>query len=238
MRYRNPNIGLSPFFTPDLGIVLSKKKFEKNASLIRTKQMKFIYSFLLFAPLCIFGSPKSFDFKDPKGVNTIIFQLDALLESISGSAGGISGIISYDPTKPESTKGTIVLDASSLRVDNSVLQEHMHGEGWLHVSKFPQIVFSLSNLRNIKTEARALKATAEGKMTIRNVTIIMEVPVELTYLEGLLEKRNKTPGDLLVVRSKFKVKRDDFGIKPGEYLDKVANEIDISINLAGACPTQ
>jgi polyisoprenoid-binding protein YceI len=54
----------------------------------------------------------------------------------------------------------------------------------------------------------------------------------------LLEKRNKTPGDLLVVRSKFKVKRDDFGIKPGEYLDKVANEIEISINLAGAFPTQ
>ena len=200
--------------------------------------MNFTYSLLLIAPLSIFGSPKSFDFEDPKGVNTIIFQLDALLESINGSAGGISGTISYDPTKPESTKGSIVLDASSLRVDNSVLQEHMHGEGWLHVSKFPQVVFTLSNLRNIKTEARGLKATAEGKMTIRNVTIIMEVPVELTYLEGLLEKRNKTPGDLLVVRSKFKVKRDDFGIKPGEYLDKVANEIEISINLAGACPTQ
>jgi hypothetical protein len=40
------------------------------------------------------------------------------------------------------------------------------------------------------------------------------------------------------VRSKFTVKRDDFGIRPGEYLDKVANEIDISINLAGACPLE
>lgn len=238
MWYRNSNIGLNPFIIPDIGVILSKKKFEKFASLIRTKQMKFIYSILLIVPLGIFGSPKSFDFKDPKGVNTIIFQLDALLESINGSAAGISGTISYDPTKPESTKGSIFLDASSLRVDNSVLQEHMHGEDWLHVSKFPQVVFSLSNLRNIKTEARVLKATAEGKMTIRNVTIIMEVPVELTYLEGLLEKRNKTPGDLLVIRSKFKVKRDDFGINPGEYLDKVANEIEISINLAGAFPTQ
>ena len=79
-------------------------------------------------------------------------------------------------------------------------------------------------------------AIADGKMTIRNVTLKMSVPVQLTYLAGMLEKRNKTPGDLLVVRSKFTVSREEFGIKPGEYLDKVANEISISINLAGASP--
>ena len=62
----------------------------------------------------------------------------------------------------------------------------------------------------------------------------MKVPVELTYLPNMLEKRNKVPGDLLIVRSKFTVKRDDFGIQPGKYLDKVANDIQISINLAGA----
>ena len=73
-------------------------------------------------------------------------------------------------------------------------------------------------------------------MTIRNVTIKMSVPVELIYLPMMLEKRNKVPGDLLVVRSKFMVKRDDFGIRPGQYLDKVANDIEISINLAGAYP--
>jgi len=106
----------------------------------------------------------------------------------------------------------------------------------LNVSKFPQIEFALSDLQNVEMEGRTIRAQAEGKMTIRNVTIKMSVPVELTYLEGMLEKRNKVAGDLLVVRSKFQVKRDDFGIKPGEYLDKVANDIEISINLAGACP--
>ena len=194
-----------------------------------------ILTVLLF-PLSLFAEAKSFDFKDPKGVNTVIFQLDALLETISGSAGGISGNVSFDPQNPKGTTGSIILQSSSLRVDNPVLQEHMHGEGWLNVSKFPQIEFALSDLQNVEMEGRTIRAQAEGKMTIRNVTIKMSVPVELTYLEGMLEKRNKVAGDLLVVRSKFQVKRDDFGIKPGEYLDKVANDIEISINLAGACP--
>jgi len=196
-----------------------------------------ILAVLLF-PLSLFAEAKSFDFKDPKGVNTVIFQLDALLESISGSAGGISGNVSFDPENPKGTAGSIILQSSSLRVDNPVLQEHMHGEDWLNVSKFPQIEFALSDLQNLKQEGRTIRAEAEGKMTIRNVTIKMSVPVELTYLEDMLEKRNKVAGDLLVVRSKFLVKRDDFGIKPGEYLDKVANDIEISINLAGACPVK
>jgi polyisoprenoid-binding protein YceI len=191
-----------------------------------------IISFLL--PLCLLGTSKSFDFKDPKGVNTIIFQMDALLESINGSAGGISGGVSFDISKPEETKGSIILDSSSLRVDNSVLQEHMHGEDWLDVKMFPNIEFSLSKLNEISITDRTIKAQADGKMTIRNTTIKMKVPVELTYLPNMLEKRNKVPGDLLIVRSKFTVKRDDFGIQPGKYLDKVANDIQISINLAGA----
>jgi polyisoprenoid-binding protein YceI len=188
----------------------------------------------LFFPLFLFGNAKPFDFKDAKGVNTIIFQLDALLESISGSAGGVSGTVHFNPKEPAQTNGTILLQASSLRVDNPVLQEHMHGEEWLHVEKFPAIEFSISKLNQVEQKGRTLHALAEGKMSIRNVTIKMNIPVELTYLEGMLEKRNRVPGDLLVVRSKFKVKRDDFGIKPGEYLDKVANDIEISINLAGA----
>jgi polyisoprenoid-binding protein YceI len=200
--------------------------------------MKHIRFFFFFFPVLLFGGAKAFDFKDPKGVNTVIFQLDALLESINGSAGGVSGNVSFDPEKPAETSGTISIEASSLRVDNSVLQEHMHGEDWLDVQKFPTIEFSLAHLTELKQQGRSLHALAEGKMTIRNVTLKMNLPVELTYLESMLGKRNRVPGDLLIVRSKFKVKRDDFGIKPGEYLDKVANEIDISINLAGACPVK
>ena len=89
----------------------------------------------------------------------------------------------------------------------------MHGENWLDVKKFPKIEFALSRLEKITSTKHSIKAAAEGRMTIRNVTIKMTVPVELTYLPNLLEKRNKVPGDLLV-RSKFKVKRDDFDIRP------------------------
>ena len=114
--------------------------------------------------------------------------MDALLESINGSAGGITGNILFDPDAPELTAGSILLDSASLRVDNPVLQEHMHGENWLDVKKFPKIEFALSRLEKITSTKHSIKAAAEGRMTIRNVTIKMTVPVELTYLPNLLKR--------------------------------------------------
>lgn len=177
-----------------------------------------------------------FDFKDPKNVNNIIFQMDAPLESINGSGDSISGVVKFDPEKPELTKGEIILDAKSLHVGNPVLKEHMHGKDWLNVEKFSSIRFSLNQLNDIKKDGIHLLANAHGKMTIRNITLDMKVPVKLTYLKGMLEKRNRVKGDLLVIRSKFSVKRDDFNIQAGQKLEKVANEIELSLNVAGAAP--
>jgi polyisoprenoid-binding protein YceI len=112
----------------------------------------------------------------------------------------------------------------------------MHGEDWLNVEKYGQIKFQLSKLHNIKKTKNDLLADAKGKMSIRNITIEMNIPIKITYLKDLLIKRNRTPGDLLIIRSKFTVKRDDFDIQKGENLEKVANNIEISLNLAGAAP--
>ena len=183
-----------------------------------------------------FAESKKFDFKDPKNVNNIIFQMDAPLESINGSGNEISGIVEFDPVQPEKTSGQITLNAASLHVGNPVLKEHMHGNDWLDVEKFPTIIFTLNKLKDIKQEDFQYHANAHGKMKIRNVTVDMEIPVKITFLKDMLEKRNRVKGDLLIIRSKFSVNRDDFNIQAGENLDKVANQIDISLNVAGAHP--
>ena len=43
-------------------------------------------------------------------------------------------------------------------------------------------------------------------------------------------------GDLLVLRSTFTIKRSDYGIKPGQNLDKVADEVELRLAIAGAAP--
>lgn len=71
--------------------------------------MKTVLSTLLFATAVTTASaaPATYDFQDPKGVNTARFTLDAPLEAIAGTGNGITGTVTFDPAKPAALAGSL-----------------------------------------------------------------------------------------------------------------------------------
>jgi polyisoprenoid-binding protein YceI len=192
---------------------------------------------LLSLSASAFAEKLVFDFKDPKGVNTIRFTLDAPLETISGTASDISGTVTADPENPADVTGTIVVQAQSLHVPNPLMKQHMHGDEWLDVTTHETITFELKEVSNVKREGDTGTADVKGTFTLRGISKDITVPVRVTYLPGRLGDRSPgLEGDLLVIRSDYTIKRSDFGIKPGEAEDKVADEITVSMSIAGAAP--
>jgi polyisoprenoid-binding protein YceI len=182
----------------------------------------------------VLAAPQKFDFKDPKGVNNIVFQLDAPLESINGTANGISGEVTFDPDAPGSINGKVILATASLHVGNPMQKEHLHGDNWMDVAKHPEIIFEALKAEKVKTSGNETTADVSGKLTVKGVTKAIMVPVRITYLKDRLKDRipNKQ-GDLLVLRAKFSIKRSDFNINPRNGEDKVSDEIQLSLSLAG-----
>lgn len=184
-----------------------------------------------------FAGPQTFDFKDPKGVNNAVFKLDATLETIQGSANGISGLVTFDPENPALTKGSIVVAASTLNVPNPLMKTHLHSAAWLDVEKYTNITFVAKELKNVKTEGNNTTADVVGTLTIKDVSKEIIAPVKLTYLKDKLSQRvPNMNGDLLVIRSTFTIKRSDFGINPSAPEASVSNDIEISLSVAGAAP--
>jgi len=182
-----------------------------------------------------YAAPQSFDFKDPKGVNNAVFKLDAPLESINGSASGISGTVTFDPAAPAATTGKIIVASESLTVPNPMQKEHLHSVNWLDVAKYPEITFEAKSLANVKTEGNITTADATGTFTLHGVAKEMTVPIKLTYLADKLSARvPNLKGDLLVIRANFVINREDFNIQKGQYEDKVSTTIDLSLSIAGA----
>ena len=189
------------------------------------------------AALGLSAAPSTFDFKDPKGVNNVQFHLDAPLESISGQGTGISGAVSFDPAAPEKTTGRIVLATESLTVGNPAMLEHLQGTHWLDVASFPEIVFEAKSLQNPVATGGTIKAEVTGVLTVKGVSKTLQVPVSLTYLPGKLGARMNKPelkGDLLVLRAQFAISRTDFGIQAGQNTDKVSDQIELTLSLAGS----
>lgn len=181
------------------------------------------------------AAPETFDFKDPKGVNNAGFKVDAPLEAINGSANGVSGTVTFDPENPSATKGKIIVAAETLTLPNTMQQGHMRGEMWMDVAKYPEISFEAKELKNVKTEGTITTAEAVGTFTCKGVSKEMTIPVKLTYLKDKLGDRvPKLKGDLLVIRSSFSIKRSEFNINPGKMEDKVSDEIELTLSIAGA----
>src|SRR5437899_7654302 len=195
-------------------------------------------TFVLFVALAesLRASPQEFDFKDPKGVNNVSFKTEAPVETIKGSAGGISGKVTFDPANPGTVRGKIVVATTSLHVPNPKMKEHLHGAQWLDAAKYPEISFEAVSAKDVKTEGNITTANIVGKMTIKGTTREMTLPVTLTFLKDKLKQRSGVEGDLLVLRSNFTVKRSDYGINPGQLLNKVSNDIQLVLGIAGSSP--
>ena len=199
-------------------------------------QLTIVFACAGFAT-ALLAAPETFDFKDPKGVNNAGFKLDAPLESINGSANGVSGTVTFDPGHPGATTGKIVVAASTLTLPNVMQQGHMRGGQWMDVEKYPEISFEEKELHNVKTEGDVTTADAVGTFTCKGVSKEMTIPVKLTYLKDKLGQRvPNMKGDLLVIRSSFNIKRSDFNINPGKLEDKVSDEINLTLSVAGASP--
>ena len=196
------------------------------------------FTVLVASTTALVAAPINFDFKDPKGVNTVIFKTDAPLESINGTASGISGTVTFDPENPGGIKGKIVVAARSLHVGNPTMKEHLQGDGWLDVAKHSEITFEVVSTKNAKTEGNATTLDVTGNMTIKGVTKSLSVPAKVTYLKDKLKARggSNKDGDLLVVRASFSIKRSDFGINAAKFEEKVSNDIELTFSLAGMAP--
>lgn len=200
--------------------------------------MKLIY-LIPFVTLAaaVYAAPESFDFKDPKGINNIAFKLDAPLEAVNGNASAITGTVSFDPENPGATTGKIVVASESLALPNPMQKEHMHGADWLDVAKYPEIIFEAKSLANVKTDGDVTTADVTGPFSLHGVSKEITVPVKFTYLKDKLSARvPKMKGDLLVIRANFIINRADFNIQKGKYEDKVSDEINLSLSIAGAAP--
>ena len=182
-----------------------------------------------------FAEPQTFDFKDPKGINNAGFKLDAPLESINGSASGVSGTVTFDSENPGATSGKIVVATSSLMVPNSMQREHMLSATWLDAAKFPEISFDSKEFKNVKTDGDNTMADVTGTFTLKGISKELTVPVKMTYMKDKLADRVPgQKGDLLVIRASFSIKRGDFNINPGQYDDKVSETIELTLSIAGA----
>ncbi|MBI5647228.1 MAG: YceI family protein [Ignavibacteriae bacterium] len=174
----------------------------------------------------------TFNIKDDRGRNQASFLSESLVEDIAGTAAGLGGTVSFDPSDVAKTiSATVTVDVASMKTGIDMRDEHLRSEGWLNAKQFPTIEFKLLKLKGAKVKnGTEINGTAVGTFTMHGVTKNMEMPVTLIYMKESEKTKARAAGDLLVVRAKGTVSLSDFGVKNQLVGQKVAENISFQFN--------
>jgi polyisoprenoid-binding protein YceI len=179
---------------------------------------------------------QSFSFKDKMGSNQATFYSSAPLEDITGMSTDVWGNVSFDVADIVNTlEGEVKISTASLKSGIDLRDEHIRSDNWLNAEKYPEITFNIKDVKDVnEIDANKIKATVTGEFTVHGVTKDITSEVELTYLEESEFTKIRLPGDLLGVKAKFNIKLSDFGVQNMALGKRVADEIEITINIVGS----
>ncbi len=209
---------------------------------MKTIIKSFVVSMLLMAVTLAGGfnvkatGSQTFSFKDKMGRNQATFFSTTMLEDISGMSTDVIGNVTFDVEDIESTlEGEIIISTASLKSGIDLRDEHIRSADWLDAEQFPEITFKITDVKNLnEVKENMLTARVTGEFTCHGVTKEVNSDVTLTYLVENEMTKMKMPGDLLGVRAKFNIKLSDFGVQHMALGKKVADDIEIKVNIVGS----
>ena len=139
-----------------------------------------------------------------------------------GEFRNASGLLTLDPTKPDSSSVDVKIPTGSVMVPNAKLKEELDGDQWLDAAKYPDITFKSTKVA--KTGADTAKVT--GEFTVHGVTKPLNLnvkfngdgtnPLDKTYTSGF--------------EATGMIKRSDYGVKT--YVPLIGDDVDIMISAA------
>jgi len=146
--------------------------------------------------------------------SVITFFSDALIEDITATNSKTSSIFNN-----QTGELAFSVPIREFQFIKKLMQEHFN-EKYMESDKYPKATFSgkILNLDASQSALQQVKAT--GKLTLHGVT--REVEITGTALSG----------DKIILKSKFKVKLEEYNIKvPQIVFQNIAEEVEVTVDI-------
>jgi len=116
----------------------------------------------------------------------------------SGSFSGLQGSITFNSNSLGESKFDISIDASSIKTGVDLRDEHLRGEGYFDVTKYPRIHFVSTK---ITSDGNGGALLVTGQLTIKDHTKEISFPFTAT-----------PSNDEYLFKGSFNISRKDFGV--------------------------
>jgi polyisoprenoid-binding protein YceI len=126
-----------------------------------------------------------------------------MLTTVRGAFSGTSGVIDFDPAKPEAGAIELRIPAASVNTGDEKRDGHLRSADFLDAATYPEIVFKSTKI----TPKGRNEFVVDGDLSIRGTTKPVAVDVELL---GIAE--DPRAGQRAVFDAKFSFDRTQWGL--------------------------
>lgn len=161
---------------------------------------------------------------DTKGMHAFVqFKVQHLGYSwLHGQFNDFSGEFSYDAENPAASKASVVINTASLDTNHAKRDEHLRGDEFLDVKKYPQIKFTSTSFSPEGDNA----GTLHGDLTLHGVT--KPVAIKVTKIG---EGDDPWGGYRAGFSGYVAINRSDFGVD--KNLGPASEKIEITLSVEG-----
>jgi len=172
-------------------------------------------------------------FEDNK--NQATFFSTTPVEDITGLSNDVKGSVTFSVNDVKTLKGKVRVSAASIKTGIEMRDGHLQSAGWLNAESYPEITFEITKVSDVKSVAdNKITAKVTGNYTMHGVSKEVTADATLTYLDESEQTKMRAAGDLLGVQAKFNVKLSDYGVSNKLIGQKVAEDIEVSVNIVGS----
>lgn len=182
----------------------------------------FAFLFLLVLPLAVHAEDKVPKWQIVSGQSSLGFSGTQQGAGFDGKFGEFSGTIQLDPDHPETGKAQIKIQMGSATTNSPDRDKSIAGDAWFAVDKFPTATY---DILSFEKQANG-HFVARGKLTLRDVTLPLDLPFTLKV-------ETKDGVKTAHAEGTTSLHRLDYGVGQGEWKDTsmVSDSVSIKVNI-------
>jgi len=149
--------------------------------------------------------------------SSLTFKATSFFMNADGRFGRFKGEVIVDPRDVAATRVRMTVEAASIDTGIRLRDTHLRSGDFFDVERFPAIVFESQRVEGTGASLRVV-----GRLTIRNVTREVAIPVEV-----------ELTADRMVARGEFVLNRQDYGLSYAFLLNPIGDTVRIAFVFRG-----
>lgn len=163
----------------------------------------------------------------------VAFRIRHLVGKVPGRFTVFSGVISYEPGKPQTWTVAAKIDPASINTDNVKRDEHLRNPDFFDTAKCPEMAFKSVKVTDVKDGAAKL----HGELTMHCVTKPVVLDLELGGVG-----QDPWGGQRAGFTARTSLNRRDFGIVYNKVLDNgglmLGEDVEVVIDVEAAAKAE